>query len=46
MYANQTFADMFMTPYELNARMAEEQVRCALVLWVGWVRWGVAGARR
>lgn len=27
MYANQTFSDMFMTPYELNARMAEEQVR-------------------
>lgn len=26
MYANQTFSDMFMTPYELNARMAEEQV--------------------
>ncbi len=41
MYANQTFADMFMTPYELNARMAEEQVRCALVLWVvGGVGYG------
>lgn len=26
MYANQTFSDMFATPYELNARMAEEQV--------------------